>query len=442
MTHNTTETSSSVSRLLSVYSQMHMWERIERQASQLEPLPPRIHGSARISTADLDARWLLLPHSEQHRNILMDQQTVEYMSSYQGNIENFIGTVKIPVGVAGPLRINGMFAQGDYYIPLATTEATLVASYHRGAQVITEAGGCSAIVLDEGVGRAPAFAFRTLAECGVFVSWVLEQWEMLRREAEDTTHYGKLKDMQVAIEGNHVYLHFRFETGNAAGQNMVTIATDAICSAILRESPIKPQYFFLDANTSSDKKASMQSMVTVRGKKVSAEVLIPAQLVQKRLHTSPELLAQFWRMATVGSLMSGTIGAQWHIANGLAALYIACGQDAACVAESAIGLTRFEVAEQGALYASVTLPNLIVGTVGGGTHLPSQSACLEMLGVGGDNGARALAEISAGVCLAGEISLAAAVCAKHFARAHKKRTRARAIRNVVNIPEREEGLHG
>src|SRR5690242_19073569 len=137
MTHNTTETSSSVSRLLSVYNQMHMWERIERQASQLEPLPPRIHGSARISTADLDARWRLLPHSEQHRNVLMDQQTVEYMSSYHRNIENFIGTVKIPVGVAGPLRINGMFAQGDYYIPLATTEATLVASYHRGAQVIT-----------------------------------------------------------------------------------------------------------------------------------------------------------------------------------------------------------------------------------------------------------------------------------------------------------------
>jgi len=355
----------------------------------------------------------------------MDAQTGDYISSFQGNIENFIGTVKVPVGLAGPLRVNGLFAQGDYYIPLATTEAALVASYNRGAQLISEAGGCSAMLLDEGVGRAPGFAFRTLEECGLFVNWVLSQWEAFQREADSTTRYGKLFDMRTAIEGNHVYLHFDFETADAAGQNMVTIATEAICAYITQHCPIVPQYFFVEANLSGDKKASAQSLLTVRGKKVSAEVIIPAELVHERLHTTPERMADFCRMGSMGAVLSGTIGVQGHFANGLAALYIACGQDAACVAESAVGVTRFEVTPEGSLYATVTLPNLIVGTVGGGTKLPSQHACLDILGLAGPEKAQALAEVCAGVCLSGEISLAAALCAGHFTRAHERLARNR-----------------
>lgn len=396
-----------------------------RIQQQLAPRSDNLSVRVPFSIYETAARWQQLAHCQENRDILMDVQTVEQMSCYQSNIENFIGTVKVPVGLAGPLRVNGLFAQGDYHIPLATTEAALVASYHRGALLIWEAGGCSAMLLDEGVGRAPGFAFRTLEESGHFVNWVQERWETLKLEAEKTTHHGKLRDMRVIIEGNHVYLHFTFETGDAAGQNMVTLATEAICTYIVRNSPIMPQYFFIEANMSGDKKASMQSLLMVRGKKVSAEVIIPADLVRARLHTSPQRMVDFCRMGSIGAILSGTIGAQGHFANGLAALYIACGQDAACVAESAIGVTRFEVTSEGALYAAVTLPNLIVGTVGGGTKLPSQRACLDILGLDGPDQARALAEICAGLCLAGELSLVAALCAGHFARAHRKLARER-----------------
>lgn len=408
-----------VFHLLEEHGQTNLQEQL---APKFEPLVP-VPYSALTSAEDAAARWQILPHCEKSREELLDPRTVEHISCFQGNIENFIGTVKVPVGLAGPLRINGLFAQGDYYLPLATTEAALVASYHRGARVISKAGGCSAMLLDEGVGRAPGFAFRTLAECAQFVSWVHTQWTALQRVASATTRHGKLTNMRAMIEGNHLYLHFDFETGDAAGQNMVTIATEAICAYILRHCPLQPEYFFIEANLSSDKKASVQSLQTVRGKKVSAEVKIPARLVRALLHTTPQRLAECCSMGTIGAALSGTIGAQGHFANGLTALYLACGQDAACVAESAVGITRFEVTPEGSLYAAVTLPNLIVGTVGGGTRLPSQRACLDILQLAGPGKAQALAEICAGLCLAGEISLAAALSAGEFTRAHKRLAR-------------------
>lgn len=403
---------------------------LEEQVSLQEQSAPsryaQVPYNTRISAEDAAARWRALPDSEKQREVLLDAQTVEHISYFQGNIENFIGTVKVPVGLAGPLRVNGSFAQGDYSIPLATTEAALVASYHRGSLLISEAGGCSALLLDEGVGRAPGFAFRTLREAKLFADWVYGQWEALQQAADSTTRYGRLIDMRAMIEGNHVYLHFVFNPADAAGQNMVTIATEAICSYILQHCPLKSDYFFVEANFSSDKKASAQSLQAVRGRKVSAEVVIPAELVREWLHTTPERMADFYRMGSLGAVLSGTVGVQGHFANGLAALYIACGQDVACVAESAVGVTRFEITEHGALYAAVTLPNLIVGTVGGGTGLPAQHACLDILRLAGPGHARALAEVCAGVCLAGEISLVAALCAGHFTRAHQRLARERA----------------
>ncbi|HZP81295.1 MAG TPA: hydroxymethylglutaryl-CoA reductase [Chthonomonadaceae bacterium] len=342
------------------------------------------------------------------------------MERYQSNIENFIGTVKVPVGLAGPLRVNGLVAQGDYYVPLATTEAALVASYSRGAQVLSEVGGCTAALLNEGVQRAPGVAFRDLQEAGQFVVWAVSQLDAFRERAESTTRYGKLHDMRLTVEGNHVYLVFEFTTGDAAGQNMVTLATEAICDYITANAPITPQYFFQEANLSGDKKASAQSFLSVRGKKVTAEATLPAKLVSRRLHTTPEQMVNYWRMSAIGGVLSGTIGVQGHYANGLAALCIACGQDAACVAESAVGVTRLEVMEEGALYASVTLPNLIVGTVGGGTGLPSQQACLDILGLAGPGKAQALAEVCAALALAGELSIIGALAAGDFAKAHQR----------------------
>lgn len=401
-------------------------EELQQQLRPKSENPsPQVPRAFRVSRESVERCWQILCVRPESRAALADSQTLEQVEKYQRNIENLIGTVKVPVGVAGPLRVNGLFAQGDYYLPLATTEAALVASYNRGAQLITEAGGCTAMLLNEGISRAPGFVFQNLQECGQFVAWAVSQLEELRRQAESTTHHGKLIDMRVTVEGNHVYLIFEFTTGDASGQNMVTIATDAICAYILAHSPVQPQACFLEANMSGDKKASAQSFLLVRGKKVSAEVVLPADLVHKRLRAAPERLVNLWRMSALGGVLSGSMGVHGHYANGLAALYIACGQDAACVAESAVGVTRFELTSLGDLYVAVTMPNIMVGTVGGGTGLPSQQACLEILGLAGPEKARALAEVCAGLCLAGEISIPAAICSGDFCRAHQVLARRR-----------------
>ncbi len=407
-------------RLLRTHSVDELAHRLEPKQQNPAPRVPR---GCRASRQDVEQRWEALTVRPGTREALADLPTLLQMESYQHNIENFIGSIKLPVGLAGPLRVNGLFAQGDYYIPLATTEAALVASYSRGAQLITEAGGCTAVLLCEGMGRAPGFAFANLREVGRFLTWALSQLDEFRREAEATTRHGKLIDMRITVEGNHVYLNFEFTTGDACGQNMVTIATEAICDYINARTPVRPQYFFLEANLSGDKKASAQSFLSVRGKKVSAEVTLPCDLVEKRLHTTPEQMVNCWRMSAIGGVLSGTLGVQGHYANGLAALYLACGQDVACVAESAVGVTRFEVAPQGELYAAVTLPNVTVGTVGGGTGLPSQQACLDILGLAGPGKAAALAEVCAGLCLSGELSIIGALCAGEFTHAHQRLAR-------------------
>jgi hydroxymethylglutaryl-CoA reductase (NADPH) len=381
------------------------------------------------SAEAVEQRWDLLSAAEDSRGQLLDEAAREQMEQYKHNIENFIGTVKVPVGLAGPLRVNGLFAQGDYYIPLATSEAALVASYSRGCQLISAVGGCTAILLNEGISRAPGFAFTNLRECGLFLNWATAQMEEFRRQAESTTRHGKLTDLRITVEGNHVYLNFEFTTGDAAGQNMVTLATEAICAYIEAHCPIRPQYSFVEANLSGDKKASSQSFLSVRGKKACAEVALPGDLVQQRLHTTPQRMVEYWKMSALGGVLSGTLGVQGHYANGLAALYLATGQDVACVAESAVGVTRFEVTAAGELYASVTLPNIMLGTVGGGTGLPSQQACLQLLGLAGAGKAQALAEVCVGLCLAGELSIIGALCSGDFSRAHRLFARGRSSRD-------------
>jgi hydroxymethylglutaryl-CoA reductase (NADPH) len=407
-------------------------EDLARLQPRHDPAPPKVPGGSAINAAAIDDRWRLLGLSSQARTELedaraelADARTIEQSERFARNIENFIGTVKVPVGIAGPLRVNGLFANGDFYVPLATTEAALVASYSRGAQLITEAGGCTVLVLNEGVSRAPGFAFGSLVDAAMFVIWATSALDSFRRIVATTTQHGQLVDMQVTVEGNHVYLRFDFTTGDASGQNMVTIATDAVCRYIHEHAPVRPLYGFVEANLSGDKKATTQSFATVRGKKVCAEVVVPAALVNRRLHTVPSSLIDYWRMSALGGVMSGSIGVQGHYANGLAALFVACGQDAACVAEAAVGVTRFELQEEGGLYAAVTLPNLIVGTVGGGTGLPSQRACLDILGLAGADRARAFAELCAALSLAGELSITGALAAGHFSRAHQRLARGR-----------------
>jgi hydroxymethylglutaryl-CoA reductase (NADPH) len=399
-------------------------QRLSRRPSDATPLRP-----ARSATAQsIKALWQRLKKdghaTDEDEAVIADSRTVETAERYSKNIENFIGTAKVPVGVIGPLRINGIHANGEFFVPLATSEAALVASYGRGADIITSAGGATAVMVSESVLRTPAFVFHDVLQAGLFIEWIVSNAEALRSVAEATTRYGKLVLIEPVIDNEVVFLLCRYTTGDASGQNMVTIATHALCLHVEANTPIKPRHWFLEANFSGDKKASYLGLLTGRGRKVTASVLIPDELVKRKLHTSVERILEYGKVANLGALLSGQLGAQAHYANGLAALYIATGQDAACVAESATGYTRMDHRD-GGIFISVTLPNILVGSVGGGTSLPSQSAALNILGLKGPGKAAALAEVAAVHCLCGEISIIGAMAAGHFARAHHRLARER-----------------
>lgn len=416
-------------RLLAQRSEDELGERLEPSD---ECLSPRLTASTRIVPGAVERRWQTIGGSDTTRDTLFDPQAREQAELFSRNIENFIGTAKVPLGVAGPLRVRGLFARGDYYVPMATTEAALVASCTRGAQTISRAGGACVAVVNEGVGRSPAFAFSDIASAGRFVAWVTQQIGPIREHAEATTRHGKLLDLKVSIQGNHVYLLLEYEVGQAAGQNMVTIATDAACRWIASNSPVTPTYWFVEANMCGDKKATPQSFLSVRGKKVVAEVTLPEKLVTTYFHADVKQMLRYYRMSAVGGVMSGALGVQGHYANALAAVFIACGQDAACVAEAAMGITRMEEAEDGGLYAAITLPNLIVGTVGGGTGLPSAKACLELLHLPEESPANALAEVCAALVLAGELSIIGALASGEFTAAHRQLARGDTTGNQVD----------
>ena len=367
-------------------------------------------------------RWNSLDRPEAKQELL-DRKARATEEHYRNNIESYIGTISIPVGLAGPLRINGRNGTRDYLVPLATTEASLVASYSRGATLLTIVGGCNARIVDEGVSRTPMFAFRDIVDAQHFSDFVIETARDLQAIVSGVTRFGRLANVSTVIEGSHVYVDLRYTTGDASGQNMVTFASEAICEFFIEHSPIAPQHWFLEANLSGDKKATAKSLADVRGKRVVADATIPAALVRRVLRTSPQRMIDYWYAGAIGGVMSGTTGVQGHFANGLAALYLACGQDAACVAESATGITRMELTEQGDLYTCVTLPNVMVGTVGGGTGLPGAKACLDILGLAGPGNSNALGEVCGGLVLGGELSIVGALCSGDFAAAHRALSR-------------------
>ncbi len=380
----------------------------------------------KTSKASVAKYWTRLYEtaSQEDRDALADPLTMADPNQFSANIENFIGTVKMPVGIIGPMRVNGLNAYGDYHVPMATTEAALVASYARGAYAATKSGGISTALQYEGVIRTPAFVFDGLLEAGLFVEWVVSEIDTLGAVAEATTRYGKLVSVEPMIDNNIVFLICRYTTGDAAGQNMVTIATNALCEDIQSRCPIALKTWYIEGNFSGDKKASFLGLVTGRGRKVSASVTLAADVVEKTLGTTVKAMLEYGQVANLGSHLSGQLGAQAHFANGLAAFYIATGQDAACVAESAMGFTRMEPRGDD-LFCSVTMPNILVGSVGGGTSLPSQSAGLNILGLKGTGHGAALAEVAAATCLCGEISIVAAIAAGHFSRAHENLARKR-----------------
>ncbi|MCZ7372299.1 MAG: hydroxymethylglutaryl-CoA reductase (NADPH) [Candidatus Methanoperedens sp.] len=337
------------------------------------------------------------------------------------NIENMIGAVQMPLGVAGPLRVNGEYAIGEFYIPLATTEGALVASAHRGCTLITACGGANVRIFDDKMTRAPVFRVKGVIGAQKLVEWVKSNFHRLKEKAEETTRFGKLLSIEPFVAGRSVFLRFAYDTKDAMGMNMVTIATDAAVDIILSENDV--ELVALSGNMCTDKKPAAINVISGRGKTVSADVNISRDMIEEKLHTTPEKMAEVnYRKNLIGSARAGSLGFNAHAANIAAAMFIACGQDAAHVVEASNAMTMMEIMEEG-LYCSVTLPSLVVGTVGGGTYLGAQHDCLSILGAAGAGdppgvNSKKLGEIVAAAVLAGEISLIGALAARHLAKAH------------------------
>jgi hydroxymethylglutaryl-CoA reductase (NADPH) len=407
---------------------IHLYNHLKPFGEILEELKPEhdildevlLPGPTSWDAASVDKRRKFIEEKTNTKlNYLLKDKEFPSPENLRGNIENYIGMTCVPTGIIGPLYINGTEAEGDFFVPLATSEGALVASYHRGAKATRLSGGITSVCLTEGVQRTPLFKFNTLSEVGSFLSWILENIEIFKKIVTENSKYALLDDVKINMEGNQVLLIFEFSTGDASGQNMVTFCTDAICKYILQNNPEKPRYWFIESNYSGDKKATAVSFSNVRGKKVTAEVIIKKEIARKILNAEPIEIYQYWASSSVSAVQSGSIGIQGHFANGLTAIFMACGQDVACVSEAYVGITRMEITDDKDLYITITLPSLMIGTIGGGTELPTQKECLNLIGCSGSGKARKFAEICGATVLAGELSIAAALASGNFSKAHK-----------------------
>jgi hydroxymethylglutaryl-CoA reductase (NADPH) len=339
--------------------------------------------------------------------------------SLKGNIENFTGVAQVPLGFAGPLTIHGEHAQGEFIVPMATTEGTLVASYNRGMKVINLSGGVRCTVVGDAMQRAPVFVFNNAGEAREFVKWVDANFDKIAEEAEATSSVAKLQYIDPYLAAKFAYLRFNYTTGDAAGQNMVGRATFAACSWIL-DNYAGIQHFYLESNLATDKKASQVNIMHTRGKRVVAECTLKREVLIEHMRVEPETLFYHYNVSQIGTVLSGANNNGLHSANGITAMFIATGQDVANVAESSAAIIYVEVTPEQDLYLSITIPSLIVATYGGGTGLATQRECLELLGCWGKGKVYRLAEIIAGVVLAGEISLASAISSSDWVSSHEK----------------------
>jgi hydroxymethylglutaryl-CoA reductase (NADPH) len=335
-----------------------------------------------------------------------------------GNVELFLGVAQVPIGLAGPLLVNGEHAQGDFYVPLATAEGTLVASYNRGMRLLYEAGGVKTTVLDDRMQRAPAFLFESAREARAFGEWLGEHFEEIKQAAEATTRSGKLQDIEQYSASRILFTRFNYTTGDAAGQNLTGKATQAACEWIRANYDPGMEHYFLESNFATDKKSSQVNMLRTRGKRVVAEATIPREAIRELMHADVDLLWRARLVSNLGGFMSGVNNNGAHSANGITALFIATGQDAANVAESSAAFNYSEVLPNGDYYVSITIPSLIVATYGGGTGLPTQRECLELLGCYGKGQVRKFAEIVAATVLCGELSLGSAIVSEEWVDAH------------------------
>jgi hydroxymethylglutaryl-CoA reductase (NADPH) len=363
----------------------------------------------------------------QERADFVAEQTgveLEHVTSYSfdpgtlsGNVEQFIGVAQVPIGLAGPLLVNGEHAQGEFYVPLATAEGTLVASYNRGMRLLHECGGVTTTIMDDRMQRAPAFLFRSAREARDFGRWLRDHFDAIKQAAESTTRSGKLIEIEQYSASRMLFTRFDYTTGDAAGQNLTGKATQAACKWIV-EHYDGIEHYFLESNFATDKKSSQVNMLRTRGKRVVAEAVITNDVIRRVMRSDTELMFRARQVSNLGGFMSGVNNNGAHSANGITAMFIATGQDAANVAESSAAFVHAELRANGDYYYSVTIPSLIVATYGGGTGLATQRECLELLDCYGAGKVNKFAEIVAATVLCGELSLGSAIVAEEWVEAH------------------------
>lgn len=369
----------------------------------------------------LDKDLKLIPHTG-----------YDYNKVFGANCEIVIGYVPIPLGLVGPLIINGE----PIYIPMATTEGCLVASTNRGCKAISVSGGCYSVVMKDAITRAPCVRMPSAMRAAAVKRWVgvPENYLLLEQAFNSTTNYGKLAGVEATVAGRNVYLRFNCMSGDAMGMNMVSKGCLKAIDVLQAEFP-DMALIAISGNMCTDKKPAAINWILGRGKSIVVEAIIPESVVTSVLKSSvPAMIETNTQKNHIGSAMAGSVGGfNAHAANVVTAIYLATGQDPAQNVESSNCLTIMEYAEDGkSLHVSVTMPSIEVGTVGGGTHLPAQAGCLDICGVRGaakgpgstpgDN-ARKLAQIVGSAVLAGELSLMAALAANQLVNSHMQHNR-------------------
>jgi NADP-dependent 3-hydroxy-3-methylglutaryl-CoA reductase len=346
------------------------------------------------------------------------------------NIENLIGSVEVPVGIAGPLQFWGEDVEGPIYVPMATTEGALVASATRGATAITRSGGVTTRVLSQRMMRVPLFVLSDMSGAALFCRWVSEHVNEVREQVSTVSRYAKLMSLEPRMLGNMVHVVFVYETGDAAGQNMTTTCTWKACQWMMSQmkhyDEISFDNFIIEANMSGDKKVNYNSFISGRGTRVLAEAFLSEEMLQAVLKVDSKQLLTSHHGFVAGSIQVGMVGYNINVANVVGAMFTACGQDIACVHESSLAQLHLEGVD-GGVYTSMLMPSLIVGTVGGGTHVANQKDLLDLIGCAGAGKSRRLAEIIAGYCLALDLSTLSAIASGQFATAHEKMGRNRPV---------------
>lgn len=446
------------------HSDPRLWEvchLLRRHAQQNDD-----NGYDEQTLPKVPARGLYTEEARQERLAFARRQTNATLTEVEhtrleprklvSNVEAFIGSVEIPVGLSGPLLVKGVHADGLYYAPLATSEGALVASATRGATALSRSGGVIARVLGQRMMRVPLFGFDNMENALFFGEWIEDQFAELAAEVRKYSNFAQLVSVSAQVMGRDVHVHFVYETGDAAGQNMTTTCTWQACQWVLktikRFDGLHVSNFMIEANLSNDKKVTYQTFIKGRGVRVIAEAILRDDICQKILKVTAPQLVKAYQNVLAGAVAAGMVGVNVNVANIVAAMFTALGQDIACVHESALGQLHMELTEDGHAYCSMTMPSLVIGTVGGGTNLPQQRECLELLDCAGPGNAHKLGEIIVGYCLALDISTLSAIAADQFARAHEKLGRNRPVHylklsdlnteffNATSLRERHPGF--